>query len=182
MYRILDFPSEVQRLHYLLDSNFAVEKLKAILITIYLYVTWFFFLESYENSSLFQILLLLLSCPVVSDSLWPHGLQNSRPPCPSPSLRVCPSSCPLHRWCNQTISSSDALFSFCLQSFPASGTFPMSHLFTSDDKNTRASISASVFPVSIQDWFPLRLNGLVSLLPKGLSGIFICIHIRYVYM
>ena len=171
MYRILDFPSEVQRLHYLLDSNFAVEKLKAILITIYLYVTWFFFLESYENSSLFQILLLLLSCPVVSDSLWPHGLQNSRPPCPSPSLRVCPSSCPLHRWCNQTISSSDALFSFCLQFFPASWSFPVSQLFTSGGQSIRVSALASLFPMSIWGWFSLGLTGLISLLSKWPSRV-----------
>ena len=62
--------------------------------------------------------------PVVSNSLWPHGLQQARPPCPSPSPGVCPSSCSLHRWCCPAISSSDALFSFCPQSFPASGTFP----------------------------------------------------------
>ena len=64
------------------------------------------------------------SCP----TLWPHGPQHTRPPCPSPSPNVCPSSCPLHQWCHPAISSSDALFSFCPQSFPASGTFPMSWL------------------------------------------------------
>ena len=75
----------------------------------------------------------------MSNSLQPHWLQHARPPCPSPSLEVCPRSCPLHQWCHPAISSSDSLFSFCPQSFPASGTFPMSHLFTSDDQNTRAS-------------------------------------------
>ena len=79
-----------------------------------------------------------------------------RPPCPSPSPRVCPSSCPLHQWCHPAISSSDTLFSFCLQSFPASGTFPMSWLFTSGNPNTGVSASASALPMSIQDWFPLR--------------------------
>ena len=74
---------------------------------------------------------LLFSCPTVFDSLWPHGLQHARPPCPSPSPKVCPSSCPLHWWCRPATSSSDALFFFCPQSFPASGTFLMSWLFTS---------------------------------------------------
>ena len=69
-------------------------------------------------------------------TLWPHGLQHIRPLCPSPPTKVCPSWCLLRRWCHPAISSSDALFSFCPQSFPASGTFPMSHLFTSDDQNT----------------------------------------------
>ena len=111
------------------------------------------------------------SLPVVSDSLWPQGLQHARPPCPSPSPEVCPSSCPLHQWCRLAISSFDTLFSFCPQSFPASGIFPMSRLFTSNDQNTGASPSASVFP-SIQGWFALRLTGLISLLSMGLSGIF----------
>ena len=104
---------------------------------------------------------------VLSNSLQPHGLQHARPPCPCPSPKVCPNSCPLHRWCHPTISFSDALFSFCLQSFPASGTFPMSWLFTSDDQNTGASASASVLPMSIQGWFPLRLTDLISWLSKG---------------
>ena len=110
---------------------------------------------------------LLFSCPVMSNSLQPHGLQHTRPPCPSPSPEVCLSSCPLHRWCHPALSSSDALFSFCPQSFPESGTFPM---FTSDDQNTGAS--ASVLPTNIQGWFPLRLTDLISLLSRGLSGVF----------
>ena len=81
--------------------------------------------------------------PVVSNSLQPHGLQHPRLPCPSPSHKVCLSSCPLHRWCHSAISSSDTLFSFCPQSFPASGTFPISQLFTSDDENTGVSASVS---------------------------------------
>ena len=80
------------------------------------------------------LLLLLISCPVVSDFLQPHGLQHIRLACPSSSLGVCPSSCLLHRWCRPAISSSDALFSFCPQSFPASGTFSVSCLFTSDNQ------------------------------------------------
>ena len=102
--------------------------------------------------------LLLFSHPGMSDSLWPHELQHASPPCPSSSPKVYPSSCPLHRWCYPDISSSDALFPFCLQSFPASGTFPMNQPFASDDKNTGASASASV-QVNIQDWSPARLTG-----------------------
>ena len=117
-------------------------------------------------------LLLLFNSLVVSNSLQPHGLQHTRPPCPSPSPRVCPSSCSLHQWCCPAISSCEALFSFCPQSFPASGTFPMSHLFTSDDQTTGASASASVLSMNIQGWFPLRLADLISLLSKGVSCIF----------
>ena len=117
-------------------------------------------------------LLLLFSGPVISNLLWPHGLQRTRPPCPSPSPGVCPSSYPLHWWYHPAISSSDALYSFCLQSFPASGTFPMSWLFASGDQNTGASASASVIPMSIQGWLPLRETGLISLLSKGISGVF----------
>ena len=117
-------------------------------------------------------LLLLFSCPVVSDSLWPHGLQHARPPCPSSSPRVCSSPCSLHQWCHTAISSSDTIFSFCPQSLPALGTFPMSHLFASDDQNMGASASASVLPVNSQGWSPLRLIGLISLLSKGFSGVF----------
>ena len=118
------------------------------------------------------LLLLLFSHPVVFNSFRPHGLQHARPPCPSPSPEVCLSSCPLHGWYHSAISSSDALFSFCPQSFPALGTFPMSHLLASDDQNSGASASASVLPTSIRGWFPLRLTGLISLLSKGLSGVF----------
>ena len=108
----------------------------------------------------------------MSNSLWPHGLQHTRPPCPSPSPRVCPSSHSLHWWCHPAISSSDILFCFCSQSFPASGTFPMSRLFVSDDQNIGTSASTSVLPVNIQGSTPLRLTGLISLLSKGLSGVF----------
>ena len=94
-------------------------------------------------------ILLLFSPPVMSDSLQPHGWQHSRHPCPSPFPRVCPSSCPFHHWCHPAISSSYAVFSFCCQSFPASRTFPMSQLFTSDDQNTRVSALASVISVNI---------------------------------
>ena len=116
--------------------------------------------------------LLLFSHPGVSNSLRPVGLQHTCPLCPSPSPRVCQSSCSLHRWCCPAISSSDALFSFCPQSFPASGTFPMSQLFASDDQSAGASASASALPVNIQGSSPLRLPGFISLLSRGLSGVF----------
>ena len=102
----------------------------------------------------------------MSSSLPPHGLQHARPPCPSPSPKVCPSSCPLYRWYHPAISASDALFSFCPQSFPSSRTFPMRRVFASDNPNPVALVSTSVLPTSIQGWFPLRLTGLISLLSK----------------
>ena len=117
-------------------------------------------------------LLLLFSCQVLSVSLWLHSLQHARLPCPLPSPRICPSSCPLNRWWHPTISSSVSLFFFCLQSFPASGSFPMSHLFTLGGQSIGASASASVLLKSIQGWFSLSLTGLISLLSKGLSRIF----------
>ena len=114
--------------------------------------------------------LLLFSGSVLACSLQPHGLQHARLPCPSPSLRACSNSCPLNQWCHPMISSSVIPFSSCLQSFPASGSFPMSWLFASGGRSIRAS--ASVLPVKIQGWFPLGLTGLISLLSKGLSRVF----------
>ena len=102
---------------------------------------------------------LLFSRPVVSDSLWPHGIQHARLPCPTPSAKMCPRSCLLHQWYHLTISSSSALFSICHWSFPTTETLPMSHLFASDDQNTGAT--ASVLAMSIQGWFPLRLTGFI---------------------
>ena len=101
------------------------------------------------------------SCSVVSNSLRPHGLQHSSPPCPSPTPRVYSNPCPLCQWCHPTISSSVVPFSSCLQSFPASGCFQMSQLFTSCGQNIGVSASASVLPMNIQDWFPLGLTGLI---------------------
>ena len=99
---------------------------------------------------------------IMSSSLQPYGLQHARLPCPSLSPRAYSNSCPLSQWCYLTISSSAALF-FCLQSFPASGSFPVSRLLTSDGQSTRASASTSVLPMNIQSWFPLGLTGLNSL-------------------
>ena len=105
----------------------------------------------------------------MSDSLRPHGLQQARLPCPSLPPGARSNSYPLNWWCRPSISSSVTLFSSCPQSFPASGSFPMSCLFTSGGESIGASASASVLLVSIQGWFPLGLTGLISLPSKGLS-------------
>ena len=103
----------------------------------------------------------------MSSSLWPHGLQHSRLPCPSRSPGFCSNSCPLSWWCHLTISS----FSSCPQSFPASVSFPASRLFASGGQSIGASASASIFPMNIQGWF-LGLTDLISLQSKGLSRVF----------
>ena len=101
-------------------------------------------------------------------SLWPHGLQHARPPYPSLSPGVCSNLYPLSRWCHTTISSSVTSFSSCPQSFPESGSFPMSWLFATGDQSIAASASALVLPVNSQGWVPLGLIGLISLESKGL--------------
>ena len=110
------------------------------------------------------------SLSVMSNSLRPHGLQHPRLPCPSSTPKAYSNSCPSSQWYHPTISFSVIPFPSCLQSFPASGSFPVSQLFTSGGQRIRAS--ASVLPVNIQGWFPLGLTGLISLLSKGLSRVF----------
>ena len=112
-----------------------------------------------------------ISRSVVSDSLQPHELQHARPPCPSPTPRVHWDSHPSSQWCHPTISSSVIPFSSCLHSFQASGSFPMSQFLASGGQSIAASASASVLPMNIQEWFPLGLTGLISLLSKGLSRV-----------
>ena len=109
---------------------------------------------------------------VVSDSLWPHEPQHARPPCPSPTPGVHPNPCPLSRWCHPTISSSVIPFSFCPQSFPASGSFQMRYLFASGGQSIGVSTSTSVLPMNTQDWFLLEWTGWISLQCKGLSRVF----------
>ena len=121
-----------------------------------------------KDQTWFSCITVQVSPSVVSDSLRPHGLQHPRLPCPSPTPRACSNSCPLSQWCHPTISSSVFPFSSCLQSFPASGSFPMSQLFKSGGQSIGAS--ASVFPMNIQEWFPLPLTGLI-LQSKGLSRV-----------
>ena len=108
----------------------------------------------------------------VSNSLPAHELQHSRHPCPSPTPRVYPNSCPLSRWCHPTISSSVVPLFFCLQSFPASGSFQMSQLFVSGGQNIGASTSTSVLPMNTQDWSSLGWTDWISLQSKGLSRVF----------
>ena len=109
---------------------------------------------------------------VVSDSSWPHESQRASPPCPSPTPRVYPNSSPLSRWCHAAISSPVVPFSSCPQSFPASGSFPMSQLFTWGGQSIGVSTSASVLPMNTQDWSPLGWTGWISLQSKGLSRVF----------
>ena len=113
---------------------------------------------------------VVFSHSVVSNPLWTHGLQHTRLPCPSLSPKICSNLCPLSQWCHQPISSSVTPFSSCPQSFPASGSFPMSQLFASGGWSIEAS--ASILPMNIQGWFPLGLTGLISFLSKGLSRVF----------
>ena len=103
------------------------------------------------------------SCSVVSDSLRPHESQHARPPCPSPILGVHSNSCPSSQWCHPAISPSVVPFSFCLQSLPVSGSFPMSQLFAWGGLSIGVSASASVLPVNTQDWSPLGWTGWISL-------------------
>ena len=112
------------------------------------------------------------SCSFVSDSLWPYGVQHARPPCPSPTPEPCSNSCPSSRWYHPNISSSVVPFSSRLQSFPASGSFPMSWFFASGGQSIGVSASASVLPMNTQDWFPLGWTGWISLQSKGLSRVF----------
>ena len=118
--------------------------------------------RSIQSSSVAQ------SCP----TLRPHGLQHARLLCPSPTSRVCSNSCPSSWWCHPTISSSVIPFPSCLQSFPASGSFPMSQSLPSGGQNIGVSASASVLPMNIQDWFPLGWTDWISLQSTGLSRVF----------
>ena len=122
--------------------------------------------EGRRRQKLIKTVVQLISCV----QLWTCGLQHTRLPCPSLSLGICSNSCLLSRWCHTTISSSVVPFS-CPQSFPASGSFPVSWFFTSGGQRLGASASASVLPVNIQDWFPLGFTGLF-LLSKGLWRVF----------
>ena len=114
---------------------------------------------------------LQFSHSVMSDSLRPCEPQHARPPCPSPTPRVHPNPCPLSWWCHPTISSS-VPFSSCPQSFPASGSFPVSQLFTSCGQRIGVSTSTSVLPMNTQDWSPLGWTGWISLQSKGISRVF----------
>ena len=115
---------------------------------------------------------MLFSRSVMSDSLRPCGLQHARLHCPSPTPRACSNPCSPSRWCHPTVSSSLVSFSSPLQSFSASGSFPISQFFASGGQSTEVSASVSVIPMNVQDWFPLGWTGWISLQSKGLSRVF----------
>ena len=151
---------------------------------IYFRIDWFDLADQFGRLLLHILNLLLFSlsswslssvqfsCSVVSDSLRPHEPQHARPPCPSPAPGVYPNPYPSSRWCHPTISSSVFPFSFCPQSFPSSGSFPMSQLFASSGQSIGVSASTSVLPMNTQDWSPLGWTGWISLQSKGLSRAF----------
>ena len=120
----------------------------------------------------FQFSSVQFSRSVMSDFLWPHGLQHTRPPCLSPTPGVYSDSCPFSQWCYPTISSSVVPFSSCPQSFSASGSFPMSQFFESGGKSIGVSASTSILPTNTQDWSPLGWTAWISLQSKGLSRVF----------
>ena len=120
------------------------------------------FISSVQLSSVAQ------SCP----TLWPRELQHARPPCPSPTPGDHSNSCPSSQWCHPAISSSVVPFSYCPQSLPASGSFPMSQLFAWGGQSIGVSASTSVLPMNTQDWSPLGWTGWISLQSKGLSRVF----------
>ena len=120
----------------------------------------------------FSVLVFQFSCSVVCYSLWPHGVQHTRLPCPSPTPGACSNSCPLSQWCHPTILSSFFPFSSCLQSFPAPGSLQTSQFFTSGGQRIGVSASASVLPMNTQGWSPLEWTGWISLQSKGLSRVF----------
>ena len=129
-----------------------------------------------KRQALFKILFIRFSvhfsCSVVSNSLWPHELQHTRPPCPSPTLRVYSNSCPSSQWCHPAISSPVVPFSSCPQSLPASESFPMCQLFTWGGQSIGVSALVSVLPMNTQGWSPLEWTGWISLRSKRLSRVF----------
>ena len=131
-------------------------------------------LKNYNRNSIYlkKLCSVQFNRSVVSDSLRRHGSQHARPPCPSPTPGVYPNPCPLRQWCHPTISSSVVPFSSCPQSFPASRSFQMNHLFTSGGQSIGVSASTSVLPVNTQDPSPLGWTGWISLQSKGLSRVF----------
>ena len=125
-----------------------------------------------KMNKLLQFRSVQFSHSVISNSWWPHEMQHTRPPCPSPTPEVYTNSCPLSRWCHPTVSSSVFPFSSCLQSFPASGSFQMSQVFASGGQSIGVWASTSVLPMNTQDWCPLGWAGWISLQSKGLSRVF----------
>ena len=138
--------------------------------------TFLHYLKSKVKNSMptisFSTISVQFSRSVMSYSLHTHGLQHAMPPCPSPTSVVYPNSCPSSQWCHPAISSSFVPFTSCPQSFPASGSFPMSQLFASGGRSIEVSASASVPAINTQDWSALGWTGWISLQSKGLSRVF----------
>ena len=134
------------------------------------HIVWFHWYEMFRVGKIIETESRFSSVTQSCLTLRPHGLQQARPPCPSPTPRACLNSCPSSWWCHTTISSSVVPFSSCLQSFPASGSFPVSQFLASGGQSIGAS--ASVLPMNIQYWFPLGFTGWISLQSKGLSKVF----------
>ena len=156
--------------YYLLPLSFSIFFTNSIIPTSTLNNTYCL-LTNTKNYSVYQT--LQFSCSVVSNFLQPHELQHARLPCLSPTPRACWNSCPLSQWCHPTISPSAVPFSSYLQSFPASGYFPMRQFFAPGGQSIIGALaSVSVLPMNIQDWFPLGWTILISLQSKGLSRIF----------
>ena len=149
--------------HLLLNYAFA----PPLILWFYITNMWFWFPQNKIKNFPWYCCLIAQLCL----TLWPHGLQHTRLPCPSTSPRACSNSCPLYQWCKTTILASVILF-YCLQSFPASQSFLMSWLFTSSGQSFGVSASAPVLLMNIHDWFPLGLTSLISLQSKGLSRVF----------
>ena len=137
-------------------------------------ITQDIFLSSWIWSYLIETFchLVQFSRSVLSDSLQPHESQHARPPCPSPTPRVYPNPCPLSRWCHPAISSSVIPFSSCLRFFPATGSVPVSQLFSWGGQSIGVSAPASVLPRNTQDWSPLGPTGWISLQSQRLSRVF----------
>ena len=126
----------------------------------------------YVTTDICSVTSVQFSCSVVSDSLWPHELQHVRPSCPSSTPGVYPNSCASSQWCHPAISTSVVPFSSCPQSLPASGSFPVSQLFTWGGQSIGVLALASVLPMNTQDWSPLGWTGWTSLQSNGLSRVF----------
>ena len=166
--KLLDCDSENER-----ENCASTLRLKCEFLTMHRSSLWLVGHDKHASASFRGMLSQEIAAVQSLSHVWlftARGRQLARLPCPSPSPGACSNSCPPSRWCHPTISSSVVTFSSCLQSFPASGSFPVSQLFASGGQSTGASVS--VLPVNIQDWSPLGWTGWISLLSKGLSRVF----------
>ena len=152
------------KIHWIVQFKLYINKVDKNIFQVFISSEMYSFIGNMQKNK--------FSCSVVSDSLWPHGLHYARLPCPSPTPGACSNSCLSSWWCHPIVSSSVVPFSSCLQSFPASGSFPVSQFFISDGQSIAVSASASVLPMNIQDWFSLGWTGWICSLSKGLSRVF----------